>query len=111
MRHHQELGGRHVAHGEPSLHARLHVTIEDQLVSGVAPVEEFFARFAAAGVVRHEIVHAASATFAEAMRMAVAAGHADASSLYAGQLEQLQPADWIARAVRRRVGTADDSPG
>jgi len=102
LSHHAALGGRHAAQSDPTLHARLHVTIEDQLLAGAAGVAEFFERFGAAGVRRHEIVHAASAAFAEAMRAAASSGQTDAGSIYAERLARLEPAEWIARAVRRR---------
>lgn len=104
LQYHRIQGGRHVGHSQPKLHARLHVTVEQQLVEEVGAVVEFFERFTGDGVVRHEIVHAAMATFAEAMKMAISAGQGDGGELYAERLAALQPGDWLARAVRARVG-------
>ena len=102
--YHRGLGGRHAGYGDLALHARLHVTVEDQLGADVAAVRDLFARFSESGIVRHEIVHAASATFVESMRAAVDEGVADGAGLYASRLASLQPSEWLARAVPARLG-------
>lgn len=101
--YHRGLGGRHAAHREAGVHARLHMAVETQLTAGLGPVVRAFARFSEAGVVRHEIVHAVGTTFAEAMRAALVAGDGDGQAHYERTLDALQPGAWLARAVGPRV--------
>lgn len=89
--YHHALTRPHPPTPKPRVHAALHLVVEDQLASGEPPeVRSAIERLVAAGLARHDALHAVGRVAADALDAALAGGHFDAAA-YARALDSLGP--------------------
>lgn len=93
---HERAEGRDAEAGaKPQLHYVLHVVIENQLAGGQPrAVTEAYDRLTAAGVERHDVIHALGLVVNEHLIASVQGGAAVDEAAMASDLKALNPGDW-----------------
>lgn len=80
------------------MHARIHVSIENQIAEGVPTVVETLARLQYEGLSRHDALHAMGVRLLETFQRLMD-GERDGMAWYEAQLRELTAAQWLALAV------------
>ncbi len=93
-KHHDKLGG-HPAAPDPRLHAVMHVIVENQIAAGEPKeVPATVSRLMAAGLTRHEAVHAVGSVVAKEVWQVLREHRRFDREWMAGALESLEPEPW-----------------
>ncbi len=88
------------------IHHRLHAMVEDHTASGEPAITgATVARLTDGGMRRHAAVH----MICEVLLRALAAGRIGDPEAWGGQLEALDPSDWIGRRLREHLGPESES--
>ncbi len=94
VEHHRALRAQHPRTPRPSLHAAVHLVVENQLALGEPPeVRRALGRLVRGGLPRHEAVHAVGMLVANAMAAALDGRTFDAPA-YARELDALTVEGW-----------------
>lgn len=89
--HHRALTLPHPPTPKARVHAALHIVVEDQLAAAAPPeVRRAVERLVAAGLTRHDALHAVGRVAADALDAALSGGRFDAAA-YARALDSLGP--------------------
>ncbi|MEO8603513.1 MAG: DUF1841 family protein [bacterium] len=101
--HHRSRHCEHPPTPDPTLHALVHVTVEDQVALGEStPVAAAVERLCAEGLARHQAVHAVGACLADHLFNTFHADHADLAAAppdftaYYDAVRALTAASWLA---------------
>jgi hypothetical protein len=87
--------GDHPEMPNPTMHAVMHVVVENQLAAGEPPeAAATLARLIAAGVSRHAAIHAVASVVAEEMFAVMKGARAYDREAAARRLERLRPTEW-----------------
>jgi uncharacterized protein YoaH (UPF0181 family) len=94
-RHHRR---QNIRLPRPTVHAVMHVIVENQIALGETPVVEAIPRLMGEGLSRHDALHAVAWVLAMHMRDVATSGEEFATDAYYSEVRELTKERWYAEA-------------